>query len=583
VASMSSAGDFQEALLGDNGATGTEPSDGIGGRGHEQGRDAKQNGPQDMMSSRARSSSTAALRMGEVTAAKAGAKGVNRVFWRRFKKLLIIGFGWKLCGPLALLAYLNVALCVLGGYVLATINATASSRALTPLLNGDLKEFDRAFVELIWLIGAGCMLRVVSALVGSFIRLKWRGALVKELHRRMLGRNNLLNYLSNVDPRVDNIDQRITQDVEAATLNAWNMVMGDGISLGIVGGVTSVATSVQQLAVAGFLPISSIFLYAFSMIGVTVLFMAPVVRLQFEQQLKEGAFRLVHTRAKEFAESITFYAGVDVERAAAALAFEAVFDNFKKLVRWNTVLSLISDVGTSTLPILAWVVITVLIDVEPAGAGADAATNATRATMNGRPVSYKLVSETNGAITAGGAAILSLIASVLTQLPIVAGTIHRVGHMIEVTKELTQELGAFDDEGKVVVEPHATTLRVLNLRCVVIGAPCPPFASHGASIRHCPGCDAVPGHPMDRRSCSTSSASRSATGTLCLSWGPAARGRRLCCGLWRGCGRSSRARSPDLRASSSCPSAPTCRWARCALRCSLMMRRARHSPATTPQ
>jgi hypothetical protein len=58
----------------------------------------------------------------------------------------------------------------------------------------------------------------------------------------------------------------------------------DGISLGIIGGAASVATSVNKLAVAGFLPISSIFGYAFLMVGVTALFMAPVVRLQVRRQ-----------------------------------------------------------------------------------------------------------------------------------------------------------------------------------------------------------------------------------------------------------------------------------------------------------
>lgn len=415
------------------------------------------------ISGRARSSSSAALRTGDVTASRAGATGVNGVFWRRLRKLIIIGFGWRLCGPLALLAYLNVAMCVLSGYLLTMVNATGNARALAPLFDGDMKGFDRAFADLLWLIGGACMLRVVSAAMGSFIRLKWRGALVTELHRRMLGRNNLLNYLSNVDCRVDNIDQRITQDVEAATLNAWNMIMGDGLSLGIVGGLASVATSVNQLVVAGFLPITSIFLYAFLMVSVTLLFMSPVVKLQFEQQLKEGAFRLVHARAKEFAESIVFYAGVDVERAAAAVAFDLVFSNFKNLIRWNVVLNFISDVGTHTLPILAWVVVTVLIDGEPPSNVAGNTTNATMPTLNGHPVSYKLVSETNGAIVAGGAAILSLIASVLTQLPIVAGTIHRVGHMVEVTKELSQELGDFDEETRIVVDADASTLRVQDL------------------------------------------------------------------------------------------------------------------------
>jgi ABC-type uncharacterized transport system fused permease/ATPase subunit len=161
-----------------------------------------------------------------VTADKAGATGVNRVFWRRLRKLIIIGFGWKLCGPLAILAYLNVAMCVVSGYLIAEVSATGNARALTPLLEGDIQGFDRAFVDLLWLIGGACMLRVVSALMGSFIRLKWRGAIVMELHRRVLGRNNLLNHLSNVDRRVDNVDQRITEDVELATLYTWNMIMG---------------------------------------------------------------------------------------------------------------------------------------------------------------------------------------------------------------------------------------------------------------------------------------------------------------------------------------------------------------------
>ena len=50
---------------------------------------------------------------------------------------------------------------------------------------------------------------------------------------------------------------------------------------------------------------------------------------------------------------------------------------------------------------------------------------------------------------AGASALIVLITSVLTQVPIVAGTVHRVGQMLEVTKILTRDLKNFNERERI--------------------------------------------------------------------------------------------------------------------------------------
>ena len=171
------------------------------------------------------------------------------------------------------------------------IITTGNARAFTPLFQGKMPEFYNAVNEVFFELALASAVAVLAGMLGSYVRLKWRGAIVKELHRRMLSRNNLLNYLSNIDQRVDNIDQRMTQDVEVATSNAWDMAMG------MIGGIAAIATSISTLVSSGPLPVLSIFLYALILVAINAV-MSPVVRLQLGQQLKEGAFRLVHTRKR---------------------------------------------------------------------------------------------------------------------------------------------------------------------------------------------------------------------------------------------------------------------------------------------
>ena len=151
-------------------------------------------------------------------------------------------------------------------------------------------------------------------------------------------RDRMVYSVNNLDGRLDNIDQRITKDVELLTVSAWQSSVGNfQVPQSCLFGVFILITSIFVLRSppAGYLvPLAN--LVTTSIVAAVVT--APVVKYTYLQNKSEGTFRFLHTRTKVFAECIVFYGGQARERAAAAARFDVVIALYDSLLRRQAVM-----------------------------------------------------------------------------------------------------------------------------------------------------------------------------------------------------------------------------------------------------
>lgn len=134
---------------------------------------------------------------------------------------------------------------------------------------------------------------------------------------------------------IDNPDQRISEDINTFTGRSTHF------SLLMVGSVmqlvafSAVLWSLSKLLVA--------FLAVYATVGTFLalyVFGSPLIQLNFWQLRREADFRFGLMRLRENAESIAFYRGEPQERAHIEHRFDAVYENYWKLIRKQRALNL---------------------------------------------------------------------------------------------------------------------------------------------------------------------------------------------------------------------------------------------------
>ncbi len=134
---------------------------------------------------------------------------------------------------------------------------------------------------------------------------------------------------------IDNPDQRISEDINSFTGRSTHFLLifiGAGMQLVAF---SAVLWSISQVLVA--------FLAVYALLGTVValyVFGAPLIRLNFWQLRREADFRFGLMRLRENAESIAFYRGEAQERAQLDHSFQAVFNNYARLIKRQRSLNL---------------------------------------------------------------------------------------------------------------------------------------------------------------------------------------------------------------------------------------------------
>ncbi|MEI6340162.1 MAG: SbmA/BacA-like family transporter, partial [Verrucomicrobiota bacterium] len=183
---------------------------------------------------------------------------------------------------------------------------------------------------------------VIAVPVGVFYRycadrlaLLWRLWLTNILVSRFFF-NRAYYRLRNSD-RVDNPDQRISEDVRSFTSN----VLGYLLTL-INSGVTLFAFTGVLFTISWKLPIV-VLVYAGAGTCLSIFIGKRLVGLHFQQYQKEANFRYALVRVRDNAESIAFFHGEKREQRDLMSRFGNVVENTMRIIGWNRTLGFFTN------------------------------------------------------------------------------------------------------------------------------------------------------------------------------------------------------------------------------------------------
>jgi putative ATP-binding cassette transporter len=192
-----------------------------------------------------------------------------------------------------------------------------------------------------WAAVRACLLVIVFAVPMYAFYYYLRDLFANQWRRWMTGRF-LDGYLGarryyelTGNPDIDNPDQRISEDINSFTGRSIHFLMIFlGAAMQLVA-FSAVLWSISKTLVA--------FLAVYSFVGTVValwVFGTPLIRLNFWQLRREADFRFGLMRLRENAESIAFYRGEAQERSHIDQRFDAVYDNYARLIKKQRSLNL---------------------------------------------------------------------------------------------------------------------------------------------------------------------------------------------------------------------------------------------------
>lgn len=252
-------------------------------------------------------------------------------YWRSSEKrsawaLLALTVGCNLG-----LVYVNVLLNGANGDLFNALQQRSSS------------DFYAAFGIIALLIFLYLAVALTRYFVNQMLFLRWRRWLTDQYLTRWLANQNF--YRMRFSKRIDNPDQRISEDVRIFTSETLDLGLGLLNSLVTLVSFTAILWRLSgslDFEIGGYtISIPGYMFWAavvYSGIGSLLahLIGRPLIRLDNRQQAVEANFRFDLVRMREEAEGIALYGGEARERSGALGFFEALYSNFKQLVVRNT-------------------------------------------------------------------------------------------------------------------------------------------------------------------------------------------------------------------------------------------------------
>jgi len=215
----------------------------------------------------------------------------------------------------------------------------ANGALFTALQQQNAPGFYRAFVIVILLILLYLAVAVLRAYLDQVLQLRWRRWLTDQYVTRWLADRAF--YRMRFSGRVDNPDQRISEDVRLFIERSGSLGLG---FLSSIGTLASFAALLWYLSGSITLPIGGFaitipgymlwvaLLYAGLGSVVAHLIGRPLISLNNRQQAVEADFRSSLLYLREEAEGIAFHSGETHERSAALVRFRTLYDNFKRII-----------------------------------------------------------------------------------------------------------------------------------------------------------------------------------------------------------------------------------------------------------
>ncbi|KAJ8309383.1 hypothetical protein KUTeg_014257 [Tegillarca granosa] len=209
-------------------------------------------------------------------------KRFDLLFFKRFLKLIKLMFpSWM--SVQCLMCVFLLCLGLLEQFVIYNIGQIPSKYYLV-FGNGDSDGFKDLTVKALLLIIAEAFIKSSSKYVSSMLYITWRGSVTTTVHQEYF--TDILYYDINTQGRIDNPDQRITQDVDKLSSTFSQIFSPIILSPFIIGYYTY-----HCFKTTGYLgPVGVLVFFLVSTI-INKLLMSPVVTLVFKRERREGDFR----------------------------------------------------------------------------------------------------------------------------------------------------------------------------------------------------------------------------------------------------------------------------------------------------
>ncbi|CAI5441285.1 unnamed protein product [Caenorhabditis angaria] len=280
---------------------------------------------------------------------KAGAKtGLDAEFFEKIRRLLKI----LIPGPLSMEVFYMVVigLVLLARTVADVYMITNATSVEASMVDRNPIIFAVSVFKYFLNLPAISLINALLKFSLSELKLRFRERLTKHLYDKYLG-GFTFYQISNLDNRIQNPDQLLTQDVEK-----------------FCDGIVELYSNLTK-------PILDVFLYIFklgralgwegpgilfgylmaSMVVLTKL-RKPIAKLTVEEQVLEGEYRYVNSRLIMNSEEIAFYQGNKPERNALMGSFQNLVIHLRKSIMFRFTLGFVDNiVGKYVTNIIGWI------------------------------------------------------------------------------------------------------------------------------------------------------------------------------------------------------------------------------------
>jgi vitamin B12/bleomycin/antimicrobial peptide transport system ATP-binding/permease protein len=305
----------------------------------------------------------------------------GRQFWR-ITRGYFVGLSsikvWLMLGVLLLSVILSVRLMVLFSYQSNDL-ATSVQKAVQGIAADD-EQLKQSGIHGFWmsiaifsLLAAIFIARIMADiyLTQRFI-IAWRVWLTAHLSDDWLEGRAYYRDLF-IDNTIDNPDQRIQQDVDIFTANAGgtpNTPSNGTTNTLLFGAVNAVASVISFAAIlwhlSGNLDLFgvelpramfwTVLVYVTFATVIAIWLGRPLIRLSFNNEKLNAAFRYALVRLRDAAEAVGFYRGERVERSQLWRRFTPIIGNYRKFVRRTIIFSGWNFSMTQLIVPLPWVI-----------------------------------------------------------------------------------------------------------------------------------------------------------------------------------------------------------------------------------
>ncbi|WKY10049.1 hypothetical protein Q1695_002419 [Nippostrongylus brasiliensis] len=267
-----------------------------------------------------------------------GTLSLDLLFLRRFGTLLKLLFPCNRRSTTLWLAAV-VAMISIVDQIATYFVGILPSKFYVVLGNRDLPEFHMLIAKASVIVIAKSITLASIKYFTSLLAIKCREICSYALHRMYFKRRAFYKLNSSCD-NLDNIDQRMTQDIEKTT----QVLACDLFSPVITAPFVIFYYSYLTWESSGWLGPFAIYTYFAFVTTVNRYLLSPIVGLVNENEKKEGDFRQRHMEVRTNVESIAFYQSGLIENIMTNQRLKALLKVKTKLIEWRFLLGIVTNI-----------------------------------------------------------------------------------------------------------------------------------------------------------------------------------------------------------------------------------------------